>query len=187
MSVLKQMKDMLTPLGIYSLDDDSLVTYELTVYATQLEQLHNKLRIALQENFINTAQGYGLDNFEELFGRYHSDLPIDERRQRLALYMTLDNNNFSKESISHQLALMGVSDNFAEDFENESLAFPDLIGSTDIVRIAKELNVIEDIVPSNLDIDVGFTELDWDRFDSLDLSFGTLDKMGLRFDLFENQ
>ena len=187
MSVLTQMKDMLAPLGIYSLDDDSLVMHELTVYATQLEKLHDKLRIALRENFISTAQSYGLDRFEELTERYHSDLSVDERRERLLLYMTLDNNDFSVNDIRRQLTLMGVSDNFTEDFENERIIFPDLVEADDIIRIAEELNVIEDIVPSNLEIDTGFSEFDWDSFDALDFNFGTLDKMGLRFDLFENQ
>ena len=178
---------MLTPLGIYNLNEDSLVTYELTVYATELEKLHDKLRIMLRESFISTAEEYGIETFEKLFDRFRPDLPIKERKDRLRLYMTLDNNNFTVDDIRHQLRLVGISDNFVEIFEDEQIDFPDLVALTDIVKTAEQLNIIEDILPSNLHIDVGFREFDWDEFDSLDFNFGTIDRMGLRFDLFENQ
>ena len=67
MFVLEQMKDMLYPLGIYSLDDNSLVTCELKVYADEFEKLHERLNTLLSECFISTALSYGLEKAEELF------------------------------------------------------------------------------------------------------------------------
>lgn len=180
MSVLQQMKDMLSPLGIYNLDDDSLVAKELTVYANELEKLHNELALMLRELFINTAQDYGIEKIEELFQRVRHDLDIEERRDRILSYMTLSNTDFSLDSIREQLRLSGIVTELVQSAEE--LSFPELISSPDIAEKARQLNIIEDIVPAHLDIEVGIMPMCWNELDSLDFNFGTFDRMGLRFD-----
>ena len=186
MSVLKQMQDMLSPLGIYNLNDGSLVMCELTVYATQLEAVHSKINEMLRECFVSTAQSYGIDRIEELFQRIRPDLPPEERKNRIHMYMTLDNNKFSPDSVIHQLRLVGATSIFTEDAESEQLSFPELTGSSDIVYVADQLGLIEDIVPAHLHIEAGLREHSWDELNELNFSFGTLDKMNLRFDSYEH-
>ena len=185
MSVLQQMKDMLSPLGIYNLDDGSLVTCELRVYASQLEKLHQKLATMLKEFFISTAQDYGIEKIEELFMRIRPDLSIEERKERISRYMTLCNMDFCEENIRSQLRLAGIYADFTQNPQEEKLSFPDLIALTDITEIARQLSIIEDIVPAHLDIDVGIKSLSWDELDNLDLNFGAFDRANLRFDLSE--
>lgn len=185
MSVLQQMKDVLSPLGIYNLEDGSLVTCELRVYASQFEKLHQELAAMLKEFFISTAQSYGIEKIEELFQRVRPDLSIQERKERISRYTTLCNMDFSKENIESQLNLAGIFAEFTENHEEETLCFPELIALTDIVETARQLSIIEDIVPAHLNIDVGITPLCWDELDNLEFNFGTIDRANLRFDLFE--
>ena len=185
MSVLEQMKQMLSPLGIYSLNDSSLIMCELKVYATQLEKLHENLNTLLKECFIRTAEDYGIEKLEELFGNSRPDLTKDERKALISRYTTLNNTDFSQQSIKGQLKLSGACDNFTQDCKNEQISFPELIALSDIVEVARQLNILEDIVPAHLSIDVGITARSWDEWDSLDLIFGNLDRMNLRFDLFD--
>lgn len=185
MSVLQQMKDMLSPLGIYNLEDGSLVMCELRVYASQFEKLHQKLGTMLKEFFIRSAQNYGIEKIEELFQRVRPDLSIEERKERISRYMTLCNTDFSRENIESQLRLAGVYADFTQNCQEETLCFPDLISLTDIVETARQLNIIEDIVPAHLNIDVGIVPLCWDELDNLDLNFGAIDRTNLRFDLFD--
>ena len=185
MSVLEQMRDMLSPLGIYNLNEGSLVMCELRVYATQLEKLHEKLNTLIRECFISTAESYGIEMMEELFSSNRPDLTIEERKALISRYSTLNNTDFSAQSISGQLKLAGASDNFIQDNQNEQLSFPELAASSDIVEVARQFNIIEDIVPAHLGIDVGIKALSWDEWDSLELIFGNLDRMNLRFDLFD--
>lgn len=185
MSVSEQMKDMLSPLGIYSLDENSLVAYELKVYAAELEKLHDKLNELLRECFISTAESYGTDKFEELFAYSRPDLSIQERRALTGRYMTLNNTDFSEESVKGQLRLAGASDNFIQDSENERLIFPDVAATSDITNAAKHLSIILSTVPAHLDVDVGIGAKEWDEWDGLEMNFGTLDRMDLRFDLFD--
>lgn len=185
MSVLQQMKDMLSPLGIYSLEDESLVMYELRVYASQFEKLHEELATMLREFFISTAQSYGIEKIEELFQRVRPDLSMQERKERISRYMTLCNTDFYCENIESQLRLAGIFAEFTQDCEAETLSFPELIALSDIVETARQLNIIEDIVPAHLNIDVGIVPLCWDDLDSLDFNFGTIDSANLRFDLFD--
>ncbi|MBR5774366.1 MAG: hypothetical protein IKY44_05890 [Clostridia bacterium] len=181
MSVLKQMKDMLAPLGIYSLDDSSLVVCELSVYAQELEKLHDSLATLLRELFISTAQSYGIEKIEELFQRVRPDLTLQERRNRIGRYMTLSNTDFSHSSIEGQLTLAGAVSDLVQG--EDSVSFPSLIASTDIRQVAEQLSMIEDIIPAHLGIEVGIESMSWDEMDGLDFNFGTFDKMGLRFDI----
>lgn len=185
MSVLQQMKDMLSPLGVYSLNENSLVMCELTVYASQLEKLHEKLSTLLRECFITTAQGFGLEKVEELFEQPRPDLTVQERREKLCKYMALKNTDFSFEDITTQLKLAGISDAFNVDIQNEALSFPTLIALDDITEKARIINIIKDIIPAHLDIEAGIKAMCWDDFEKLNLSFGALDKMSLRFDAFD--
>ena len=187
MSVLNQMQDMLSPLGIYSLDDGSLVMCELTVYAAQLEAIHERISEMLRECFVSTAQSYGINRIEELFQRIRPDLTLEERKDRIHMYTTLDNNNFSPDSIRHQLRLVGATSAFIEDAVDEQLTFPELVSASDIVHVAEQLGLIEDIVPAHLHIEAGLREHSWDEFDALDFCFGTLDRMSLRFDAIEEE
>ena len=185
MSVLQQMKDMLSPLGVYSLNENSLVMCELKVYASQLEKLHEKLSTLLRECFITTAQVFGLERVEELFEQLRPDLTIQERREKLSKYMALRNTDFSFEDITTQLKLSGISDAFNVDIPNESLTFPALIALDNITEKARRINIIKDIVPAHLGIEAGIKAMCWDDFEKLNFNFGTLDKMSLRFDAFD--
>lgn len=185
MSVLQQMKDMLSPLGIYNLEEGSLVMCELRVYASQFEKLHQELATMLREFFIHSAQDYGIEKIEELFQRVRPDLPIEERKERISRYMTLCNIDFSTENIENQLTLAGVSAEFTQNCREETLCFPELIAQPDIIEKARQLSIIEDIAPAHLNIDVGITPPCWDESDDLDLNFGTIDRANLRFDLFD--
>lgn len=185
MSVLQQMKDMLSPLGVYSLDENSLVMCELKVYASQLEKLHEKLGTLLKECFITTAQGFGLEKVEELFEQPRPDLTIQERRQKLSRYMTLRNTDFSFDDITAQLKLAGIPDAFNRDIQNETLSFPTLIALDDITEKARQIDIIKDIVPAHLGIEAGIKAMCWDDLEKLNLNFGALDKMSLRFDAFD--
>ena len=185
MSVLQQMQDMLSPLGVYSLDNNSLVMCELKVYACELEKLHEELKLMLRECFIVTAQSYGIEKIEELFERVRPDLTTDERKERISKYMTLNNKNFSRSDIESQLRLAGVFTPFIQDAENELLSFPEIKSISDIAEIARLTNLIEDIVPAHLDIDTGISSMTWDEIESLDFNFSKFDHLNLRFDLFD--
>ena len=56
------------PIKIYSLDEDSLVYKELSVYAAQLQKLEDKMELMIKEMFINTAEGEGVKRYKEIFG-----------------------------------------------------------------------------------------------------------------------
>ncbi len=185
MSVLQQMQDMLSPLGVYSLGDNSLVMCELKVYACELEKLHDKLKTMLRECFIVTAQDYGIEKTEELFQCIRPDLTIDERKERISRYITLNNMDFSYSNIENQLRLAGVSAPFTQDEENERISFPEIKSISDISETARLTNLIEDIVPAHLDIDTGISAMSWDELESLDFKFGEFDRLNLRFDLFD--
>jgi hypothetical protein len=179
------MQDMLAPLGVYSLEDNSLVMCELKTYALELERLHEALRTMLHECFISTAQSYGIDKIEELFERFRPDLTLDERRERISRYMTLNNTDSSTGSIEGQLRLAGVFARFDQNAEDALLSFPELIAMSDISEKASALNIIEDIVPAHLGIDVGICAMSWDSLDNLNLNFNQLDRLGLRLDLLD--
>ena len=66
MTALTSMISRMKETGIYKLDSDTLVDYELRAYAAGLDMVINQFSELENESFIRTAKGYGLSNRENL-------------------------------------------------------------------------------------------------------------------------
>ena len=183
--VLQQMKDMLSPLGIYSLEEGTLVNAELTVYANAFQKLHQNLSVLLREIFLETAETYGVDMAEDMFGRPNRELSLAARKALLQNYFSMNADDFTYDKITEQLALFGITNPISEDCASESVSVSGLDSVTDLVTLSEYFRIAEDVFPAHLFPDVGIVGLTWNEFDGLNYSFGTWDRMGLRFDLFE--
>lgn len=74
MDSLNSMVSKLSATGIYSLNEDSNVYSELKAYAEGLDVLVSELEVMLRECFFSTAEDYGLERAERLWGNVHNDM-----------------------------------------------------------------------------------------------------------------
>lgn len=83
MKSLVSMKQKLEPLGLYDLSGSGEVDCELKAYAEGLDTLFDMLDELQRENFIQTAESFGLSRRESFEIRERAELPVQERRDSL--------------------------------------------------------------------------------------------------------
>ncbi len=110
MDSFTSMKSKLLPLGLYSLENDSVVCSELRAYSEGLDSLFEDIDILLRESFLQTAESYGIEEREKQIGRPRPDLTTAQRRARLT---ALESNAISACTPANLLAYiraLGLSD-----------------------------------------------------------------------------
>ena len=80
MSRLQALRDALRPLGIYRLDEGSLVYAELAAYAAGLDLLEEGLDELEREAFIQNRPGEGVSKREKIYGKPSSAAPAGAKR-----------------------------------------------------------------------------------------------------------
>lgn len=102
------MKARLLETGLYRLDGSTLADCELRAYAAGLEPVCGALRELQRESFVETAEGYGLENREKIFGLASSEDTEARRKAVLAMGAVLA-DGFTEKGIEEALSGLGLN------------------------------------------------------------------------------
>ena len=186
MSTIESIKRVLNPLGLYNLNDESLVTKELTVYSEELDLLRTELQNILKEFFINTAADYGIYLREKIFGSVKTDLPISERRKILLNRYSEKSYGYNRESVEKSLISAGIN-GYITEYPQRDLLYINCINIFD-TTVTKEMaeRIILEFVPAHLDVEFDYRVLTWEYIDNLDLSFSNIDEIDLTWESIDS-
>lgn len=178
--VLESMKKALAPLMIYRSGAPHLGK-ELRTYADEIELLYAELDGILPERFLATATDRGLREYEELFGPARDTLPVEDRRERLRLRLSLGEEDFTPAGIRKTLDSLGLSYIISEF---PSLNRLSIVAQSDYTKAEQSFIAAEvaKIVPSHLEFQMVFNTLMWSELDARDLTFAALDGSDLTWD-----
>ena len=121
MGSLTSIKKKLRPLNLYNLNDENIINAELSAYAVALDIINSKLAELERECFISTAESYGLERREKLFGYVRDSLELSKRRDMLIYRGSITSNDFTKEALEEALMASGMEATITEDFKNNSI------------------------------------------------------------------
>ena len=110
MKSLVSMKHKLEPLGLYDLSGSGEVDCELKAYAEGLDTLFDTLDELQRENFIQTAESYGLSRRESFEIRERAELPVQERRDSLMYYERTVITGLTDSEFAEFLERIGLTD-----------------------------------------------------------------------------
>lgn len=79
------MKEKLNAVGIYSIDESSNISKELTAYSEGLDSLFDSLDTMTKEYFIETAVDFGIVRREKFLGKEREEYSTEKRREMLIL------------------------------------------------------------------------------------------------------
>ncbi|MEE0869644.1 MAG: hypothetical protein U0L70_07620 [Ruminococcus sp.] len=79
------MKEKLNAVGIYSIDENSNISKELSAYSEGLDSLFENLDIMTKEYFIETAENFGIERREKFLGKEKEEYSTEKRREMLML------------------------------------------------------------------------------------------------------
>ena len=85
MSSYDSMKEKLNAVGIYSIDENSNISKELSAYSEELDSLFETLDTMTKEYFIETAENFGIERREKFLGKEKEEYSTEKRREMLML------------------------------------------------------------------------------------------------------
>lgn len=182
MGSLEFMKKKLEPLGIYSLDDDSIVMVELTTYANELDRVYEALSELERECFVETATDYGLSIRERAYTSPRVDLSYDDRRKMLLYRMAITSNDFDKASIEKALLAAGIDGYIIESpgAMKIEINVQNLFDTMATKVEAKQ--AAEKFLPAHLAYAFDFIPRTWAQLDAEDLDFAEFDARDLTWE-----
>ena len=104
------MRQKLAPLGLYNLDNQSEVLCELKAYAEGLDLLFEYIDELFRENYIVTAESYGLGRREELISREHPEQTVSQRRESLVYFEKTVKTTLNEDDFAEFMENIGVTD-----------------------------------------------------------------------------
>lgn len=182
MDSLNSMVSKLSATGIYSLNEDSNVYSELKAYAEGLDVLVSELEVMLRECFFSTAEDYGLERAERLWGNVHNDMDTEKRRQMLLARSSFGAGDFTLEGTEKLMKILGIS---GAVFEYPALQRISVDVSDDDYSEGQRIWIISQLralLPAHLDVDVVFSGLDWNQVDSKNLTFEEMENRALTWE-----
>ena len=177
MTSLESMIKKLSPLGIYSLNENSVVYAELAAFSEGLDLLKECLEELLKEGFVSTAESYGIESLERLTGCVRDDLPLSQRRGMLLKRFSLDSSDFTPEGFAEMLSILGVEGEIVESPRTGRISLV-LDGEFAVPEREWIVAQAEELLPAHLEWDAVFEGFCWADSDSKGNTFAFIDSKG---------
>lgn len=186
MESINLLKSKLSPLGLYNLNQGSLVYAELASYAVAFDILYDQLEEIEKEMFVDTAESYGLFLREKAFGYKRNNISVTARREMLNYRSSITSSNFNKEKIEDALKASGIN-GYVIEIPNEYLMHINCLDVIDTEVSNEEIeNRAKKFMPAHIETIFDFRPLQWSYIESLDLSFERMDLNDLTWNEIDN-
>ena len=169
MSHADYLRGLLRPLRVYELVGTANGG-ELEALGAALDGAGAALEEIQREMLVSTAEDWGLEAIESLLVRRPVAPNLNRRRQALAALLRIGGDSFTLAAINDNLKGCGLNAAASETGEPGvvEVRFPDVPGIPDGFDELKK--ILEDILPSHLDIQYVFWYITWalmeERFDT---------------------
>ena len=177
--------ELLGPLRVYKLREDSLSGADLAAAGKGLDEAAERLAYAEREGILMTAEGEGLARRERLFSRLGVRTTPELRRLAVASLGRVGADGFTPETINRTISGCGIRA-VAEETDEYGMVrvtFPQTAGEPeDFDRIR---GIILDIMPCHLLVDFYFRYLTWEECEGQGFTWETAETAGHTWESFE--
>lgn len=115
------MKNGMLPTGLYALNGNTRVDWELQAYAEVLDPLCSDLKNLQNESFVATSVDYGLRYRELALGILWPAATPEDRRKTICTLGSVGPNDCSKAALEKLLADLGITAAVTENIPNRTL------------------------------------------------------------------
>lgn len=112
-SPYEQMKKAMLSLGRYSMEDGTYVNAEIVAYSVSIGLVKDYFQKILREIFVDTAEDYGLNMFEDLFFLKMPRTDLTARRKQIKTYLSLQKGSFNLEFFLSEFSRCGSENGYA--------------------------------------------------------------------------
>lgn len=178
------LRALLSPLGIYRLDRDSLSGAEIYALGKGLDAASDRLDQVERESVTATAEDEGLRRRESLFLRRPAASTPEERRAAIAALLQIDGDSLTPEAIDRTIRGCGIRARAIEMGTNKiRVVFPETAGiPPEFEQIEK---IVLDILPCHLEVEFYFRYLTWEECERAGYTWGFVEAQGYDWDGFQ--
>ena len=154
------LREMLSPLGVYSLSETGAGGGELHALGVGLDGVGERLEYIEREALTATAESEGLSRRESLFARRPAAPTTELRRAAIAALLQIDGDSLTLDAINRTISGCGIPARVQEtDTAGLRVIFPDTAGEPDQYdRIRK---IILDLLPCHLETEFYLRYMLW--------------------------
>lgn len=152
------MKEKLNAVGIYSIDENSNISKELSACAEGLDRLFDSLDTMTKEYFIETAEDFGIVRREKFLGKEREEYSTEKRREMLLLQEQNMGGKCTPEAFSDILRSCGLTDftfNEAPTSFRLSITINDTLSEEQKKIVTERINLE---FPLHLSVAINFSE-----------------------------
>ena len=186
MTTLQSFIKKLSPLNIYDISEGTNIFAELSAYSYALDRHRSNMDDTLRECFISTAESYGIETREKVFGNIRSDYTLAQRREMLRLRRGFGNSDFTLNGFDKFITSLGVDSysllEMCSSFEI-SVTMYNTFNSTDEKWIENQIKLI---MPAHLTTYVYYGGPTFAEIDSADSSYSDFDVQNKTWAQIEN-
>lgn len=182
---LDKMLAALSPLKLYSLDENSFVHDELQCYSKAMSLLFERIEPLRQNIFVTIANEETLQRMEKML-----DLPVantlDENRRSIILSkLAIAPGDFNIAGILRSINAAGLNAKIAENTATKTLRIYDATiigGFSTLDEVKRQTNAM---LPAHLGCEFDIGTLTWAQFDAKDLTFARLNSLNFTWEWFD--
>lgn len=186
MTALQSLEKKLAPLNIYNICEGTNIFAELSAYAYAIDKHRQNTEIVLRECFISTAESYGIEMREEVFGNPREDYTLEQRRAMLTLRRGFGDSDFTLAGFDKFMVSLGVgSYNLLEMFSTYEAVVTlfNTFSNTDAEWIKNQINLF---LPAHIVVYVYYGGPAFSEIDAADLTYADFDTNNKTWKQIEN-
>ena len=170
---------LLRPLGVYDLRPGTINRGELAAYGGALDGAQEELDHTAREMSLTSAEDFGLERIEALLPYRPVCQTARQRREALAALLRIGGDSFTPEAVNDTLLGCGINARAEETGRPGyvEVRFPRVAGIPE--GFDRLRAIIEDILPSHLDITYVFWYNTWAMVAARHATWGEAEQTGL--------
>ena len=179
------LRELLRPLGIYTLEEGTLSGSELDAAGLALDGLAGVLDTAEREMLPATAEGDGLNRWESLFARRPVDYGTELRREAILSLLRVSGDSFTLADINQAISGCGILARAEETgaYGHIRVTFPQVAGVPE--GFAQIERIILDLIPCHLETEFYFRYITWAECHARELTWADIEENGYTWAEFE--
>lgn len=188
MTEFEFLKSKLALTGLYNITENTNIYKELKVYAAAFDKVRQELDDMFRENFISTAETYGIINRERLmYGVQDSKIDITTRRKLLIDTIMQNDNNFKLTDLYRLIeAFSTVYSVFENPAQQRVIADVEMTGYSD-AQCRKFADRIQRFMPVHLETQIVYKGNRWQTLDEKNLTWTEFDSANKTWKEFDEQ
>ena len=115
MTAFQSLFNKLSASGLYNLQEGTKEYAELMAYAEGLKLIYEDLDILLREYFVQTAEGFGLENYEEMMQVCNIDQSLSGRRNSIMSMLQISNSDNRLKDFDKILGIYNIHGTFSDE------------------------------------------------------------------------